>query len=338
MIGPQNQEQELEALRQSEERFSNIFHSSPTPIVLTRVADGHATDVNAAFCKLFGYARADVIGRTSAELGLMDAELRAKLMEEVRQARRIYNMEIQAHDRAGKELTLLLSVEMIHSSGDQFMLSTMVDVTEERAMTRKVHEQKEQLEKAYLGTVDALAQLIDIWDESTAGHSQRVTQLTLLLAKRFGFSDEDLGRIRVGALLHDIGKVGIPESILHKPEKLTPDEMKIMQQHTQYAWTILSKIHYIGPALDIPYCHHEKYDGTGYPRGLDDGKIPLCARIFAIVDVWDALTHDRAYRRAWDKPRALEYIQSQSGILFDPQVVKVFTLLIEDLERDTCPN
>ena len=332
------QNQDLEALRQSEERFANIFNNSPAPIVLTRVADGIAVDVNKAFCSLFGYTREEVIGHRSTDLRLIDPELRAEILEQLRSDGRIYNLETRTWNRAGHEITILLSVEMIHSSGDTYMLSTMLDVTEERRMTKKVQEQQAQLEAAYLGTVDALAQLIDIWDESTAGHSQRVANLTILLAQRFGFSDDDLGRIRVGALLHDIGKVGIPEHILHKPEKLTTEEMSIMQQHTEYAWTILSKIHYLGPSLDIPYCHHEKYDGTGYPRGLDDGKIPLCARIFAVVDVWDALTHDRAYRRAWDKPRALEYIQSQAGTLFDPQVVSVFTNLIEELERESRAN
>ena len=130
--------------------------------------------------------------------------------------------------------------------------------------------------------------------------------------------------IRRGALLHDIGKMGVPDTILRKPGKLTEDEWRIMRRHPQLAYDLLSKTKYLQPALDIPYCHHEKWDGSGYPRGLKGEQIPLAARIFAVVDVWDALCSERPYRPAWPEEKALDYIRAQAGKHFDPQVVELF--------------
>jgi HD-GYP domain-containing protein (c-di-GMP phosphodiesterase class II) len=139
-----------------------------------------------------------------------------------------------------------------------------------------------------------------------------------------------LVHIRRGALLHDIGKMGVPDRILLKPNKLTDDEWEIMRKHPVFAYEMLSPIEFLLPALDIPYCHHEKWDGTGYPRKVKGEEIPLVARIFAVVDVWDALTSDRPYRLAWIKEQALEYIQEQSGKHFDPRVVEAFLRLIAE--------
>ena len=133
-----------------------------------------------------------------------------------------------------------------------------------------------------------------------------------------------LQHIRRGALLHDIGKIGVPDRILHKPGPLTDAEWEIMRKHPDFAYDMLASIAYLDAAIDIPYCHHEKWDGTGYPRRLKGDEIPLAARIFSIVDVWDALTNDRPYRKAWSTERTLDYIQSSSGIHFDPEVVEVF--------------
>ncbi|MEW5721207.1 MAG: HD-GYP domain-containing protein, partial [Chloroflexota bacterium] len=147
---------------------------------------------------------------------------------------------------------------------------------------------------------------------------------TLRLARALGMSEAELVHVRRGALLHDIGKMGIPDAILLKPGALTDQEWEIMRKHPQYAYELLSPIAYLRPALDIPYCHHEKWDGTGYPRRLKGEQIPLVARIFAVVDVWDALHSDRPYRRAWSEEQAREHIRTQAGIHFDPRVVKLF--------------
>jgi HD-GYP domain-containing protein (c-di-GMP phosphodiesterase class II) len=139
-----------------------------------------------------------------------------------------------------------------------------------------------------------------------------------------GIHDEDLIHIRRGALLHDVGKIGISDQILRKPGALSDQEWEIVKQHPLYAYQILYPITYLQPALDIPYCHHEKWDGSGYPRGLKEEEIPLAARIFAVVDVWSALRNETPYRAAWSDERAMQYIKDQSGKHFDPRVVDVF--------------
>lgn len=192
-----------------------------------------------------------------------------------------------------------------------------------------VEEAHTQLLSAYDATIEGWSRAMDLRDRETEGHTQRVTSLTEVLAKQAGVSDEDLVNIKRGSLLHDIGKMGVPDSILHKPASLTDDEWVIMRQHPQHAYNMIQPIEYLHPALDIPYCHHEKWDGGGYPQGLKGEEIPLSARIFAIIDVWDALTSDRPYRLAWDKEKALEYIHEQKGMHFDPQVVELFSKMMD---------
>lgn len=152
-----------------------------------------------------------------------------------------------------------------------------------------------------------------------------MTQTTLNLACLAGVDKRELVNIKRGALLHDIGKMGVSDHILHKPDILTEDERILMQKHPVFAFELLSSTNYINSAaIDIPYCHHEKWDGTGYPRGLKGEEIPFAARLFAVVDVWDALANDRPYRAAWPKEKALDYIREESGKSFDPNVVAIF--------------
>jgi PAS domain S-box-containing protein/putative nucleotidyltransferase with HDIG domain len=181
---------------------------------------------------------------------------------------------------------------------------------------------------AYDTTIEGWSRALDLRDKETEGHSLRVTELTMQLAHAMGMSDAELAHVRRGALLHDIGKMGIPDAILLKPGPLSEEEWSIMRKHPIYAYELLSPVDFLRPSLDIPYCHHEKWDGSGYPRGLEKEQIPLSARLFAIVDVWDALTSDRPYRAAWTKERALAHIAEQVGIHFDPEVVKVFRQFI----------
>ncbi|MBI3169714.1 MAG: PAS domain S-box protein, partial [Chloroflexi bacterium] len=181
---------------------------------------------------------------------------------------------------------------------------------------------------AYDATIEGWSRALDLRDRETEGHTQRVTNLTIKLARQMGIPDTDILHIRRGALLHDIGKMGIPDSILHKPDQLTPEEWDIMHQHTNYAYQMLTPIKYLKPALDIPRYHHEKWDGSGYPDQLKGEQIPIAARIFAVVDVWDALTSDRSYRDAWSKEKVIEYIRAESGKHFDPKVVETFLSFI----------
>jgi len=185
-----------------------------------------------------------------------------------------------------------------------------------------------QLLSAYDATIEGWSLAMDLRDKETEGHTQRVTVLAEKLARLAGFSEDELVFFRRGALLHDIGKLGVPDSILLKSDKLTEEEWAIMHKHPQYAYDMIYPIEYLRPALDIPYSHHEKWDGTGYPLGLRGEGIPLAARIFAIIDVWDALTSDRPYRAAWDNQKALKYIREESGKHFDPHIVELFNKLI----------
>jgi putative nucleotidyltransferase with HDIG domain len=185
-----------------------------------------------------------------------------------------------------------------------------------------------ELSLAYETTLEGWSAALDLRDKETEGHTQRVTDLTLKLARHMNLRDKELAQIRRGALLHDIGKMGVPDRILLKPEELTDEEWEIMKQHPVHAHDLLSRIEYLRPALDIPYCHHEKWDGSGYPRGLKGEEIPLAARIFAVVDVYDALVSARPYRSAWTSEKALDYIKSLSGIDFDPKVVDAFLELL----------
>ncbi len=180
------------------------------------------------------------------------------------------------------------------------------------------------LSLAYDATIEGWSRALDLRDKETEGHTQRVTEATVKLARTFGMSDADLVQVRWGALLHDIGKMGVPDGILHKPGPLSDEEWVAMKKHPTFAYEMLSPIGYLRLALDIPYCHHEKWDGSGYPRGLKGDQIPLIARIFAVVDVWDALRSDRPYRAAWKEEKVREYILSSSGTHFDPKVVDVF--------------
>jgi len=199
-------------------------------------------------------------------------------------------------------------------------------LSEERSNLEHAHA---ELKAAYEATIEGWSRAMDLRDRETEGHTQRVTQLTLKLAEAAGMEHNELVHIRRGALLHDMGKLGIPDAILLKPDKLTDDEWAFMRRHPQLAYDMLHPIEYLRPALDIPFCHHEKWDGTGYPRKLKGNEIPLAARIFAIVDVWDAVTSDRPYRPAWQKEVALMYLQEQSGKHFDPQVVELFFKIIK---------
>jgi putative nucleotidyltransferase with HDIG domain len=181
----------------------------------------------------------------------------------------------------------------------------------------------QELALAYDATIEGWSRALDLRDKETEGHTLRVTEMTIELAHAFDLDQGDLVHVRRGALLHDIGKMGIPDAILLKPGPLTDEEWVLMMKHPVFAYEMLFPIHYLHSALDIPYCHHEKWDGSGYPRGLKGDKIPLVARIFAIVDVWDALTSDRPYRLAWSTENARKHISSLASTHFDPEVLKV---------------
>ena len=226
----------------------------------------------------------------------------------------------------------LLRDETTHPIG---LIHTLRDITERKQSEEKINQllvdlqkKNDELAHAYDATLEGWVRFLDLRDQETEGHTQRVTEMTIELALQMGLTD--IIHIRRGALLHDIGKMGIPDDVLRKPGPLNNEEWEIMRRHPVYAYQMLSPIPFLLPALDIPHHHHERWDGTGYPHQLRADEIPLAARVFAIVDVWDALNSDRPYRKAWAPEKAIDYIKAQAGKHFDPHLVQIFLEFIEE--------
>ena len=210
-------------------------------------------------------------------------------------------------------------LELISAFADQAAVAI-----ESARLFEDLQESHRELERAYQATLEGWVRALDLRDKETEGHTQRVTILTHRLARSMGVDSDAIVHITRGALLHDIGKMAIPDGILLKPGQLTDDERKLIQKHPVYAYEMLRPIDFLVPAIDIPYCHHEKWDGTGYPRGLRGEEIPFAARIFPVIDVWDALTSDRPYRKAMPHDEVRQRIKADSGKHFDPMVIEAF--------------
>ncbi len=216
-------------------------------------------------------------------------------------------------------------LDFVHTLAEQAVIAI-----DNAKLFEKLQHSNQELSLAYDTTLEGWGKALELRDKETQGHTSRVTDLTLKLARQMNIPETELLQIRRGSLLHDIGKMGVSDSILHKNGDLTDEERSEMRNHPQYAYDMLFPIEYLRPALDIVYCHHEWWDGSGYPRNLKYEEIPLSARIFSIIDVWDALSSDRSYRKAWQSEKILEYIHSLSGKQFDPQIVDAFFKLIEN--------
>lgn len=199
---------------------------------------------------------------------------------------------------------------------------------------RTLENKHRELIESYDQTIRGWIEVMDLRHHETRNHTERVTRMTVAFARLAGVGSERLERIARGATLHDIGKIGIPDSILIKPGKLDADEWLEMKTHPDIGRQLLEKISFLRPCIDIPWCHHEKWDGSGYPRGLRGTEIPLAARLFAIVDVWDALTHKRVYKDAWPERDVLDHIREQAGRHFDPGLVDIFIANYAEIKRD----
>jgi len=243
-----------------------------------------------------------------------------------------YNVPIILGDKLQGLFVLYLSAEHLRNEKEVEFLTavanTLAGLIDRAKAQERIKRINAELVLAYDLTLEGWAKALDLRDKETGDHTIRVAELTVDLARAMGVSDDELTHIWRGALLHDIGKMSIPDTTLKKTDTLSPKEWEIMRKHPQNAYDMLSSIPYLERALDIPYCHHEKWDGSGYPRGLKGEEIPLSARIFSVVDVWDALRSDRPYRSAWDERKVIGYIRERAGIEFDSQIVDAFFKMI----------
>jgi PAS domain S-box-containing protein len=254
-------------------------------------------------------------------------------VEILREAHSGISLPLLSQEKVVGVLHIRLRKQHVFSETEIRLLTAIAEMAGNALHRANLYEQtllqREELARAYDNTLAGWARALELRDELTEGHTRRVTELTLDLARIMGIPEDEIIQIRRGALLHDIGKMGVPDSILNKPGPLTAHEKRIMRMHPQYAFEMLSFIPFLQPALEIPYCHHEWWNGNGYPRGLKGEEIPLSARIFSVIDVWDALTSDRPYRLKWTQEKTLKHIRDGSGKQFDPRVVDAFLKLIE---------
>jgi PAS domain S-box-containing protein/putative nucleotidyltransferase with HDIG domain len=288
-------------------------------------ADRRFVEVNQSFSALLGFGRRDVVGRRPDELNLwVNGSDCAALSASVARDGNHRGAEVALRTKGGPERVGLLSAVNMEMQGASCTLATFLDITDRKAAELELQRSHHELEQAYESTLRGWARALELRDAETEGHSQRVTDLTVSMARLAGIPEPDLVQVRRGALLHDIGKMGIPDGILLKAGPLTDDEWAVMRKHPTFARDLLSSIDFLTPALEIPYCHHEKWDGSGYPCGLAGESIPLPARLFAVVDVWDALASHRPYKDPWPADRIHEHIHALAGSHFDPQAVSVF--------------
>jgi PAS domain S-box-containing protein len=316
------------ALRISEEKFSKAFRISPDAVIIMRLSDGEYIEVNEGFTRLTGYAPEEAIGKNGMTLNLWaNLDENKRYFQAIRADGEINNMEGVFKKRDGSLWIGLISARTIEINDELFIISIIRDITERKRAELELQRAHHDLAEAYEATIEGWSRVLDLRDKETEGHTQRVTEMTIRLARALKVPEEEIVHIRRGALLHDIGKMAIPDHILQKPGPLDEQEWEQMRRHPVYAYQMLDPIAYLRPALDIPFCHHEHWDGSGYPRGLKGEEIPLAARIFAIVDVWDALLSNRPYRKSSTVEAVLAYIQKHAGTYFDPRLVESFVAL-----------
>ncbi|CAG0976484.1 Cyclic di-GMP phosphodiesterase response regulator RpfG [Anaerolineales bacterium] len=320
-----------EALRESESQFRLLAENASD--MIARVAiDGKMLYVSPACKTILGYTPEELTGRIIFDL--------------VHEKDRAFIESVFKGN--GHEVTNIVTYEAKHKGGHYVWLESSAravldskinsvveiqtasrDITERKKAGKALQEAHDDLREAYERTIEGWVRALDLRDRETEGHTQRVTELTVKVAEKVGFSGEELVHIRRGALLHDMGKMAIPDEILQKPGPLNEVEWGKMRQHPKYAYDMLYPIAYLRPALVIPFCHHERWDGSGYPRGLKGEDIPLAARLFSIVDVWDALRSDRPYRKKVPTEEVINYLREKSGCLFDPKLVEIFLTMME---------
>ncbi|MDO9088283.1 MAG: PAS domain S-box protein [Anaerolineaceae bacterium] len=355
------------ALKKSEEKFRRIFETSGLGISITDLS-GNFTAGNPAVLKTLGYEIDEYTKLSIADIShpedvqedmKMLEEFKAGLRDSFTIEKRVFRKDGSivwgkliaslVRDERGdplfaigmledikdrklaeeKEKSIQLELQRLLDNADQSRKALLSVIEDQKITEDELKRLAKDLLVAYDSTLQGWSSALELREQETAGHSRRVVALTLEIARSLGVEGEDLAHIERGALLHDIGKMGIPDRILLKPGPLSDEEWVEMRKHPNYAYNLLSKIDFLKQAIDIPYSHHERWDGSGYPQGLTGENIPLAARIFAVVDIWDALGSDRPYRPAWKRKEIMNYIQDISGKHLDPKIVSVFFNIIE---------
>jgi len=315
-----------EELRKSAERYRAVVETQ-TEFIVRWKPDGTRTFANEAYCRYWNLTYEQALAINF--LFHIVEEDRPNIEEKIARLHSgVVNSETETH-RVSKPDGEMAWQEWT----DQAIRDEWGKLIEIQSVGRDVTERKraeESLVEAYETTLEGWAKALELRDKETEGHSRRVTETTVIVARAIGFTEEELTQIRRGSILHDIGKMGVPDDILRKSGALTEEERLIVEKHPDTAFELLRGIQFLERALEIPHHHHEKWDGSGYPRGLRGNEIPLPARIFAVVDVWDALTTTRPYREAWSRERAMQYLADESGTHFDPKVVEIFLGLLRE--------
>jgi PAS domain S-box-containing protein len=321
-----------DALTERESQF-RLLAENASDMISRLSTDGIILYVSPASETLLGYSPEELTG-TSA-LNFVHPEERAVVSDLFfgnSSEGKINTVAFRALHKSGEHIWLETSSRAIMDPKTSRTLEVQTasrDITERKNAEKDLQAAHDNLQAAYEKTIEGWVRALDLRDRETEGHTQRVTELTLKVARTLGYSEEELSHIRRGALLHDMGKIAIPDEILQKPGPLTEEEWKVMRRHPEYANNMLSAISYLHPALDIPLYHHERWDGSGYPRGLKGEAIPKIARLFAIIDVWDALSSDRPYRKKLPRADVITYLKENSSHLFDPVLIEVFLSVIE---------
>ena len=312
-----------------------LFEAMVDPVVILD-NQNLVIDINSALLTLLDKDASDVIGQPAKKV-FDTFPIPIKQYTHTSYARTETTFEL-----GGRDIYYELTVWPLYDANKEMTGRIYIshDITALKELERELRELNFDLEKrvrlrtkeladAYDITLEGWAKALELRDKETEGHSRRVTETTVAVARAMDIPEEEVDHIRRGAILHDIGKMGIPDDILRKEGPLTDDERAIIRKHPETAYNLLKDIPFLENALDIPYCHHEKWDGSGYPRGLKQREIPVAARIFAVADVWDALSSDRPYRKPWGKEKVAQYLIDESGKHFDPRVVNKFLHLVE---------
>ncbi len=315
------------ALTESESQFRLLAENS-TDMISRSDTNGRFVYISPAVEGILGYEQKELLNTDPFDLIHPDDLPKIKAILTIRpRTNSVYTISYRAKRKDGSYVWLETSARAIVNENKAEILEIQAasrDISERKRAEEALHIAHHQLEDAYDKTIEGWIRALDLRDREIEGHTQRVTEMAVKVARAIGIPESEIAHIRRGALLHDIGKIAIPDEITKKTGPLNKWEWDEMRKHPVYAYEMLSPINYLSPAIDIPYSHHERWDGSGYPRGLKGEDIPLTARMFAIIDVWDALITDRPYRKASTQEEVISYIKTESGRLFDPRLVELF--------------